>query len=213
MVDRACTLPDSVSWAKVENSNAGSRSTSICFFIRQTRKLAPGSTLRFQFWVFEAQENGTKPSRRQTGFTCLHLTAPPKKQKQQQQNVITPKATISLGCDEFAMGLRIDSQNRRETVAWYRKGLACIANSSRTVRQSFKHVILFCATKIIAKPSRSHHMCREPVANPSRTSHEPIAAKFSRATMRQNCDMNKNVLRTNGDIIKTVSRQYCDKLN
>ena len=24
------------------------------------------------------------------------------------------KAPISLGCDEFAMGLRIDSQNRRE---------------------------------------------------------------------------------------------------
>ena len=98
--------------------------------------------------------------------------------------------------------------NCRETVAWYCKGLACIANSSRTVRQSFKHVILFCATKIIAKPSRSHRMCREPVANPSRTSREPIAAKFSRAT-----NMIKNVLRTNGDIIKTVSRQYCDKLN
>ena len=86
------------------------------------------------------------------------------------------KAPISLGCDEFAMGLRIDSPNRRElsrncreTFAWYRKVLACIENSSRTGRQSFKHVILFCATKIIAKPSPSHRICREPVANPSQT--------------------------------------------
>ena len=59
--------------------------------------------------------------------------------------------------------------NCRETFAWYRKVLACIVNSSRTVRQSFKHVILFCATKIIAKPSPSHRICRKPVANPSQT--------------------------------------------
>ena len=30
-------------------------------------------------------------------------------------------------------------------------------------------VILFCVTKIIAKPSLSHHICREPVASPSQT--------------------------------------------
>ena len=59
--------------------------------------------------------------------------------------------------------------NCRETFAWYRKVLACIANSSRTGRQSFKHVILFCATKFIAKPSPSHRICREPVADPSPT--------------------------------------------
>ena len=40
--------------------------------------------------------------------------------------------------------------------------LTCIANSSQTARQSFKHVILFCATKIITKPSPSHRICREP---------------------------------------------------
>ena len=95
------------------------------------------------------------------------------------------KAPISLGCDEFAMGLRIDSPNRRElsrncreTFAWYRKVLACIANSSRTGRQSFKHVILFCATKIIAKPSPSHRICREPVANPSQTFANTLQGSF-----------------------------------
>ena len=75
IVDRACTLPGSVSWAKVENSNTGFRSTSICFCMSQTIKLAPESTLRFQFWVFEIQENGAKPRRRKTGVTCLQLAA------------------------------------------------------------------------------------------------------------------------------------------
>ena len=65
--------------------------------------------------------------------------------------------------------IRQSDANCRETFAWYRKVPACIANLSRTVRQSFKHVILLCATKIIAKPSPSHRICREPVANPSPT--------------------------------------------
>ena len=121
------------------------------------------------------------------------------------------KAPISLGCDEFAMGLRIDSPNRRELsrtrremFAWYRKVLACIANSSRTPRQSFKHVILFCATKIIAKPSPSHRICRGPVANPSPTlrrrsrTHRKVVSAI--CTMRQICDINK-----------TISRLNCDK--
>ena len=70
------------------------------------------------------------------------------------------------------MGLRMICQtvaNCRQTFPWYRKVLTCIANSSGTVRQSFKHVILFCATKIIAKPSLSHRRCREPVADLSPT--------------------------------------------
>ena len=75
MVDRVCTLQSSVSWAKVENSNAGSRSTSICLSISETRELAPGSTFRFQFWLFETKEYGAKPSRQQTGVSCLQLAA------------------------------------------------------------------------------------------------------------------------------------------
>ena len=78
--------------------------------------------------------------------------------------------------------------NCRETFAWYRKVLACIANSSRTGRQSFKNVILFCATKFIAKPSPSHRICREPVANPSptlRRGRKHIARKFLRS---EQCD-------------------------
>ena len=94
--------------------------------------------------------------------------------------------------------------NCRETFAWYRKVLACIANSSRTGRQSFKHVILFCATKNIAKPSPSHRICREPVANQSPTlrrrsqTHRKEVSAI--CTMRQICD-----------IIKTISRLNCDK--
>ena len=87
--------------------------------------------------------------------------------------------------------------NCRETFAWYRKVLACIANSSRTVRQSFKHVhvILFCATKIIAKASPSHRICREPVANPSQafTTHRNEVSAI--CTMRQICDINKTISR------------------
>ena len=75
--------------------------------------------------------------------------------------------------------------NCRETFTWYRKVLACIANSSRTVRQSFKHVVLFCATKIIAKPSPSHCICSEPVANPSPTLRKHIAKNFPRSAQ---CD-------------------------
>ena len=65
--------------------------------------------------------------------------------------------------------------NCRETLVWYRKVLTCIANSSRMGRQSFKHVILFCATKFIAKPSPSHRICREPVAYPSPTRRQPVS--------------------------------------
>ena len=75
MVDRVCTLQSSVSWAKVKNSNVGSPSTSICLFINQTRELAPGSTFRFHFWLFETKEYGAKPSRQQTGVSCLQLAA------------------------------------------------------------------------------------------------------------------------------------------
>ena len=96
----------------------------------------------------------------------------------------------SLNCREL-------SRNCRETFAWYRKVLACIANSSRTGRQSFKYVILFCATKIIAKPSPSHRICREPVANQSptlrrrsQTHRKEVSAIY---TMRQISDINKTI--------------------
>ena len=93
--------------------------------------------------------------------------------------------------------------NCRETFAWYRKVLACIANSSRTGRQSFKHVILFCATKIIAKPSPSHRICREPVGNPSptlrRRSQTHRREVIAICTMRQICDINKIISRLNCD--------------
>ena len=93
-------------------------------------------------------------------------------------SILFCKAPISLGCDEFAKGLRIDSLICRETFAWYRKVHACIENSSRTVRQSFKHVKLFCATKIIAKPSPSHRICREPTANPSQMIANTLQGSF-----------------------------------
>ena len=91
--------------------------------------------------------------------------------------------------------------NCRETFAWYRKVLACIANSSRTVRQSYKHVILFGATKIIAKPSPSHRICREPVPNPSPTlcrrsqTHRKKVSAI--CTMRYMCYINKTISRLN----------------
>ena len=44
-------------------------------FISQTRELAPRSTFRFQFWLFETKEYGAKPSRQQTGVSCLQLEA------------------------------------------------------------------------------------------------------------------------------------------
>ena len=63
--------------------------------------------------------------------------------------------------------------NCRETFAWYRKVLACIANSSRTGRQSFKHVILFLCDKnyrkTVAKSSHMSRTRRQPVADPSQT--------------------------------------------
>ena len=117
---------------------------------------------------------------------------------------IFTKALISLGCDEFAMGLRIDSPNRcecRKMFTWYRKVLACIANSSRSVCQRFKHVILFCATKFIAKPSPSHRMCREPVTNLSPTLHRRLQTHRKELSaiciMRQICDINKTISRLN----------------
>ena len=91
--------------------------------------------------------------------------------------------------------------NCRETFAWYRKVLACIANSSRTVRQSFKHVVLFCATKIFAKPSSSHRICREPVANLSPTLRRRLQTHrkelYAICTMRHICDINKTISRLN----------------
>ena len=81
---------------------------------------------------------------------------------------------ISLGCDEFAMGLRIDSLNRHELS----RNVRMVSQSPRMHRELVangspkfytSHVILLCATKIIAKPSPKHRICREPVANPSQT--------------------------------------------
>ena len=84
------------------------------------------------------------------------------------------KAPISLGCDEFAMGF-----------AWYRKVLACIANSSRTGRQSVKHVILFLCDKnyrkTVAKSSHMSRTRRQPFADVLKH----IARKFPRSAQ---CD-------------------------
>ena len=107
--------------------------------------------------------------------------------------------------------------NCRKTFAWYCKVLACIANSSRTVHQSFKHVILFCATKIIAKPSPSHRICREPVANPSPTlcRHSQTHRKEVSAicTMRQICDINKTISRLNCEKIARMSHDCRETLS
>ena len=65
----------------------------------------------------------------------------------------------------------------------------------------FKHVVLFCATQIIKKPSPSHRICREPVMNPSPTlrrrsqTHRKEVSAI--CTMRQICDINKTVSRLN----------------
>ena len=100
-----------------------------------------------------------------------------------------------------ATSLRWVCESIRQTVANCRETFACIANSSRTGRQSFKHVILFCATKIIAKPSPSHRICREPVANTSPTLHRRSQTHrkevSANCTMRQICDINKTISRLN----------------
>ena len=91
--------------------------------------------------------------------------------------------------------------NCREMFTWYRKVLACIANSSRSVCQRLKHVKLFCATKFIAKPSPSHRMCRKPVANLSPTLRRRLQTHRKELSaiciMRQICDINKTISRLN----------------
>ena len=97
------------------------------------------------------------------------------------------------------------------TVAKLSRNVRMVSQSPRMHRElvangspSFKHVILFCATKIIAKPSPSHRICREPVANPSPTlrrrsqTHRKEVSAI--CTMRQICNINK-----------TISRLNCDK--
>ena len=90
--------------------------------------------------------------------------------------------------------------NCRETFAWYRKVLACIANSSRTGRHSFKHVILFVRQKL----SQNRRQVIAYVANPSltlrRRSQTHRKEVYAICTMRQICDINK-----------TISRLNCDK--
>ena len=101
---------------------------------------------------------------------------------------VQTQSPISLGCDEFATVLRIDARNRGQTFSWHRKVLACIANWSRTVRESFKHVILF----VRQKSSQNRRQVIAYVAKPSRTRRQPfadvrrqIARKFPRSAQ---CD-------------------------
>ena len=108
--------------------------------------------------------------------------------------------TISLGstssrwvCESICQTVA----NCSKTFAWYRKVLTCIANSSRTVCQSFKHVILFCATKIIAKPSPSHRICREPSPTLRRRLQTHRKELSAICTVRQICDINKTISRLN----------------
>ena len=105
---------------------------------------------------------------------------------------------ISLGCDGFANRFAKPSR----TVAKRSHGIAKSSHASRTGRQSFKHVI-HC-TFLCDKPSPSHRICREPVANPSPTlrRHSQTHRKEVSAicTMRQIYDINK-----------TISRLNCDK--
>ena len=51
------------------------------------------------------------------------------------------KAPISLGCDEFAMGLRIDSPNCCETVAKRSHGIAKSLHASRTRHERVAKVL------------------------------------------------------------------------
>ena len=92
--------------------------------------------------------------------------------------------------------------NSRETAAWHRQVLACVANWSWTVRKSFGHVQKNYATKFLVRQSPSHRMCREPVANPSQTfagTSQVIFRDPQNATniMRYKCD---------------ISRRDCDKI-
>ena len=82
--------------------------------------------------------------------------------------------------------------NCHEMFTWYHKVIACIA-TSRTVRQSFKHVILFCATKIIAKLSPSHRICRYPSPTLRRHSQTHRKEVSAICTMRQICNINKTI--------------------
>ena len=115
------------------------------------------------------------------------------------------------------------------TVAWYRRVLACIANSSRTGRQSFKHVILFCATKIIAKPfqdliainktdqnsherretlARMSHDCRETLTRISRDCRETLArmSHDCRTVVRRSHECLATVVRHSRECLTTVMR-------
>ena len=65
-----------------------------------------------------------------------------------------------------------------QTVAKGSHGIPKSLHASRTVCQSFKHVILFCVTKIIAKPSPSHCILCKPVANPSQTFLNTLQGSF-----------------------------------
>ena len=104
------------------------------------------------------------------------------------------------------------------TVAKRSHGIAKSSHASRTVHQSFKHVIPFSATKIIAKPSPSHRICCEPVANLSPTLRRPSQThrkEYSTIyTMRQICDINETISRLNCDLMshscETLARMCHD---
>ena len=68
-----------------------------------------------------------------------------------------------------ATSLRWVCESIRKTVAKRSHGIAKSLHASRTRRERFVKVLNICVTKIIAKPSPSHRICREPVANLSQT--------------------------------------------
>ena len=85
----------------------------------------------------------------------------------QSPHLIIFIAPISLECEQFATGLRIETVTiRRETLACDRKVLTCIAHWSRMVCES----LILCdknSRKWIVKSSHVLRYRRQPVANPS----------------------------------------------
>ena len=94
------------------------------------------------------------------------------------------------------------------TVAKRSHGIAKSSHASQTRCEQFAKVFtcnIFCATKIIAKPSPSDPVCGEPVANPSQTHRKEV---FAICTMQQICD----IKRPFRDLITTVLRHSRESL-
>ena len=123
--------------------------------------------------------------------------------------------------------------NCRETFAWYLKVLACITKLSQTVRQSFKHVILFCKEvspictmrqicdirpfrDLIArnKTDQNSHERRETFERMSHDCHEMLAriSHDCRETVTRMSHDCRTLVRQSHECLTTVLRQSRERV-